>query len=58
MKTDENFVLFDSIKRLRAIGHFSGSIISINRDNSIIFSDNIKISEDSIEMSEALLVGF
>jgi len=58
MKTDENFVLFDSIKRLRAIGHFSGSIISINRDNSIIFSDNIKISEDSIEISEALLVGF
>ena len=58
MKSDKNFVLFDSIKRLRAIGHFNGSIISINRDNSIIFSHSIKISEDSIEISEALLVGF
>ena len=58
MKTDEDFVLYDSIKDVKVIGHFDGSIISINSDNSIIFSDNIKISDDLIGISEALLVGF
>lgn len=58
MNIDENFVLYDSIKDVKVIGHFNGSIISINSDNSIIFSDNIKISDNLIAINEALLVGF
>lgn len=58
MNTDENFVLYDSIKEGKVTGHFNGSIISINSDNSIMFSDNIKISENLIAINEGLLVGF
>ena len=60
MKTAENFVLFDPVKGIKINGEFDGSIISVNREplNSIIFSDNLKISDDSISISEALLVGF
>ena len=60
MKTAENFVLFDPVKGIKNNGEFVGSIISVNSEplNSIIFSDNLKISDDSISISEALLVGF
>ena len=59
--TENHIVLFDSIKKIKHIGEFSGSIISKTLDpqNCIIFSDSIKISdEEGILISEGLMVGF
>ena len=58
---ENNIVLFDYIKNSRVKGEFSGSIISKFKEyvNYIIFSDNIKISEDNkVEISQGLMVGF
>ena len=58
---ENNIVLFDYIKNSRVNGEFSGSIISKFKEyvNYIIFSDNIKISEDNkVEISQGLMVGF
>ncbi len=53
-----SFVLYDSMRELRVIGEFTGSIISKCRDK-IIISDNIKISDsEGITISQGLLVGF
>ncbi|MFX1259365.1 MAG: hypothetical protein ACFFAN_16035 [Promethearchaeota archaeon] len=59
MNNGDNFVLFDSIKKIKINGEFNGSIISkcIDSSDSIIFSDNIKISNE-ISISEGLMVGF
>jgi len=59
--TENRFVLFDAIKKIKQIGEFSGSIISKTLDpqNHVIFSDSIKISDDEgILISEGLKVGF
>lgn len=58
---ENNIVLFDYIKNSRVNGEFSGSIISKFKEyvNYIIFSDNIKISEDNkVDISQGLMVGF
>jgi len=58
---DKNIVLFDYIKNSRVKGEFSGSIISKFKEyvNYIIFSDNIKISDDNeVQISQGLMVGF
>ncbi len=56
---NNNFILFDSVKEIKQLGEFSGSIITKINDpeDSIIFSDNIKIS-DNIVIKNALNVGF
>jgi hypothetical protein len=54
-------ILYDRVKGIKLQGNFNGSIISKCRDefDSIIFSDNLKISEDSeITIIEGLVVGF
>ena len=59
--TEDHIVLFDSIKNIKHIGEFSGSIISKTLDpqNHVIFSDSITISdEEGIIISEGLMVGF
>jgi len=60
MRNVDNLVLYDSVKEIKVHGQYMGSIISKCRDdfNSIIFSDNIKISSDSISISQGLKVGF
>jgi len=61
MSDVDSYILYDSINNVRIIGEFSGSIISKCNDlcNSIIFSDNIKISEsEGIRISQGLWVGF
>jgi hypothetical protein len=60
MTNNDNLVLFDCIKNIRKVGEFSGSIISkcINESKSVIFSDNISISNDKIVISKGLRVGF
>ncbi|MFX1340256.1 MAG: hypothetical protein ACFFDK_16725 [Promethearchaeota archaeon] len=58
---EKNIVLFDYIKNLRVKGEFSGSIISKFKEyvNYIIFSDNIKISDNNeVHISQGLMVGF
>jgi len=58
---DNNIVLIDYIKNTKIKGEFSGSIISKFKEyvNYIIFSDNIKISDDNgIQISQGLMVGF
>ncbi|MFX1316781.1 MAG: hypothetical protein ACFE9T_13030 [Promethearchaeota archaeon] len=58
MNNTAKFVLYDSIKKIKNIGEFTGSIIS-KYNNSIIFSDNIKITDlEGITISQGLLVGF
>ncbi len=54
-------IIYDNIKGIKAIGEFKGSIVSKCRDefNSIIFSDNMKISwNDEITIKNGLVVGF
>ena len=58
---EDNIVLFDYIKNIKVRGEFNGSIISKFKEyvNYIIFSDNIKITEENtIEISQGLMVGF
>ncbi|MFX1237927.1 MAG: hypothetical protein ACFFAS_05975 [Promethearchaeota archaeon] len=56
----DNSVLYDRKKDIMMIGEFHGSIISKCRDdsNSVIFSDNITISETKIRITQGLKVGF
>ena len=61
MSNSNNIILFDSVKGIMVKGEFSGSIISNLRDspNSIVFSDNIVISENgAIFIQGGLKVGF
>ncbi|MFW9950780.1 MAG: hypothetical protein ACFFKA_11735 [Candidatus Thorarchaeota archaeon] len=61
MSSENNGILYDSLKGVKKEGEFTGSIITRCADefNSIIFSDNIKISGDEgISISQALQVGF
>ncbi len=59
---DQNMVLYDDFKGILSNGSFTGcSIITKCQDssNSIIFSDNITISEDQkIVIKEGLKIGF
>ena len=57
---NDNFVLFDSIKKLRINGVYTGSIISKCNDKSksVIFSDNISINDEEIKVNKGLKVGF
>ena len=58
MNNTDKIVLYDSIKEIKNVGEFTGSIIS-KYNNSIIFSDNIKITDlEGIIISQGLLVGF
>ncbi|MFX0042294.1 MAG: hypothetical protein ACFE8L_05225 [Candidatus Hodarchaeota archaeon] len=58
MNNADKIILYDSINEIKNLGEFTGSIISKYND-SIIFSDNIKITEsDGINISQGLLVGF
>ncbi|TFG07311.1 MAG: hypothetical protein EU539_05260 [Promethearchaeota archaeon] len=57
---DNNNVLFDSVKNIKIIGEFNGSIISKFKEslNSIIFSDNIIITDkNETRISDGLNVG-
>jgi hypothetical protein len=61
MSNENNGVLYDSIKSIKKEGNFEGSIITrcLDEFNSIIFSDNIKISDsEGISISNGLQVGF
>ncbi|MHA1150181.1 MAG: hypothetical protein ACTSR8_18270 [Promethearchaeota archaeon] len=61
MESAEMFVLYDSVKNIKEVGEFSGSIITKLSDqfDSIVFSDNMNISETSdIFIREGLMVGF
>ncbi|MGV9173510.1 MAG: hypothetical protein ACOC44_01290 [Promethearchaeia archaeon] len=61
MNSTTNLTLFDSVKKSRMFGVYSGSIISKCKDkyNSIIFSDNVRIShENGFQLSDGLQVGF
>ena len=55
----QDIVLYDTSKEIKINGNFNGSIISVEKElNSIIFSDNIQISDNQIKISEGLMVGF
>ena len=59
--SDNNTIIYDNIKGIKSIGEFSGSIVSKCKDefNSIIFSDNIKITwDDEITINNGLVIGF
>ncbi|MFO8018735.1 MAG: hypothetical protein R6U96_08880 [Promethearchaeia archaeon] len=61
MSSPNNITLFDTVGKSRKFGNFSGSIISKCKDkyNSIIFSDNVRISQrKGFQLSEGLQVGF
>ncbi|MHA1274042.1 MAG: hypothetical protein ACTSQP_19640 [Promethearchaeota archaeon] len=61
MTENKNLVLFDSLKDIINPGDYYGSIISKCKDqyNSIIFSDNISITEfGQVSINEGLMVGF
>lgn len=61
MNTPNNHILYDSLKKIKEEGEFKGSIITKCNDkpNSLIFSDNMKISRsDGIFITKGLKVGF
>lgn len=61
MNSVSSHILYDSLKRIKIEGDFNGSIITKCNDdpNSIIFSDNMKISySEGIFISKGLKVGF
>jgi len=61
MSSENDGVLYDSAKSIKKEGNFEGSIITrcVDEFNSVIFSDNIKISgSEGISINNALQVGF
>ncbi len=60
MTNNDNLVLFDSVKNIRKDGEYTGSILlkCKNESKSVIFSDNITISNNKIVISQGLIVGF
>jgi hypothetical protein len=61
MSNNENIILYDSLKGINLEGEFQGSIITRCKDenDSIIFSDNLKISDsEGIFIANGLRVGF
>jgi hypothetical protein len=59
--SENNTILYDAVKQIRVIGEFNGSIICKCHEshNSVIFSDNIKISDlTEVQINQALMVGF
>lgn len=61
MSVVNSSILYDSLKEIKTEGEFLGSIITKcnDNDNSIIFSDNIKISKlEGIHINDGLKVGF
>jgi hypothetical protein len=61
MSDPDNTILFDSVKGIQLEGEFEGSIITRCKDdnNSIIFSDNLKISNsEGIFIVNGFRVGF
>ncbi len=61
MSNTENIILYDSVKGINLEGEFQGSIITRCKDenDSIIFSDNLKISDsEGIFINNGLRVGF
>ncbi len=61
MSNTENIIIYDSVKGINLEGDFQGSIITRCNDenDSIIFSDNLKISDsEGIFIANGLRVGF
>ncbi len=61
MSNTDNIIIYDSVKGINLEGEFQGSIITRCKDenNSIIFSDNLKISDsEGIFITNGLRVGF
>jgi len=61
MSNTENIIIYDSVKGINLEGEFQGSIITRCKDenDSIIFSDNLKISDsEGIFINNGLRVGF
>lgn len=61
MNSIKSYILYDSLKKIKLEGEFKGSIVIKCKDdpNSLIFSDNIKISySEGIFISKGLRVGF
>jgi len=61
MSNTENIIIYDSVKGISLEGDFQGSIITRCKDenDSIIFSDNLKISDsEGIFINNGLRVGF
>ena len=61
MSNTDNIIIYDSIKGINLEGDFQGSIITRCNDenDSIIFSDNLKISDsEGIFIANGLRVGF
>ena len=61
MSNTDNVIIYDSLKHIHLNGDFQGSIITRCKDdnNSIIFSDNLKISDsEGIFINDGLRIGF
>ena len=61
MSITDNIIIYDSVKGINLEGEFQGSIITRCKDenDSIIFSDNVKISDsEGIFITNGLRVGF
>ena len=61
MSNTDNIIIYDSVKGINLEGEFQGSIITRCKDenDSIIFSDNVKISDsEGIFITNGLRVGF
>jgi len=61
MSNTDNIIIYDSVKGINLEGEFQGSIITRCKDenDSIIFSDNLKISDsEGIFINNGLRVGF
>ncbi len=59
MPDNNHFVVFDSSKQVIENGDYSGSIILKFKDNSIFFSDNLKIqNRNELSLKQGLMIGF
>ncbi len=58
MPDNNHFVVLDSSKQVIEPGDYSGSIILKFKDNSIFFSDNLKLSREELTIKQGLMIGF
>jgi len=57
-KLQEKFIIYDSVKKIKEDGEFTGSIITKCKNSNIIFSDKLISKENCLEIPKGLMVGF
>lgn len=58
MTLKEQYIIYDSMRKIREFGEFNGSCVTKCKDNNIIFSDKLISEENYLEIPKGLMIGF